>query len=91
MIDSDDRVLEEIKGLLNGYKDIIVDDILDGLPLVKSISHCMDLIPRASFPNKAPYRLTPTENEELNRQVHELFLIKESLSPYAIPTILAPK
>ena len=54
----------------------------------------MDLIPGVSFPNKAPYRLTPNENEELNRQVQELLqrgLIIESLSPYVVPTLLAPK
>ena len=89
-----ERVPEEIKKMLNEYKDIIVDDIPDGLPLVRSISHCMDLIPGASLPNKAPYRLTPAKNEELNKQVHELLqkgLIRESLSPCAIPTVLAPK
>ena len=67
-----DQVPKEIAEFLNEYKDIIVDDLPDGLPPVKIISHCMDLIPRASFLNKAPYRLTPTKNEELNRQVHEL-------------------
>ena len=85
---------EKIAELLNEYKDIIADDLLDGLPPLRSISHCMDLIPRASLLNKAPYRLTPTENEELNRQVHELLqkgLIREILSPCAIPTLLAPK
>ena len=54
----------------------------------------MDLIPRASLSNKAPYRLTPAENEELNRQVHELLekgLIKEILSPCVVPIALAPK
>ena len=54
----------------------------------------MDLIPRASLPNKAPYRLTPTKNEELNRQVHKLLqkgLIRESLSPCVVPIVLAPK
>ena len=61
---------KEIVELLNEYKDIIDDDIPNGLAPVRSIIHCMDLIPRASFTNKAPYRLTPTENEELNRQVH---------------------
>ena len=95
MIDgSIDRVPEEIVDLLNEYKDIIVDDILDGLPPMRSISHCMDLILGASFLNKVPYRLTPIENEELNRKVHELLekcLIRESLSPCFVPTILAPK
>ena len=70
--DSDGRVPEEIAELLNEYKDIVVDDIPDGLSPIRSISHCMDLIPQSIFPNKAPYRLTPIENEELNRQVHEL-------------------
>ena len=69
-------------------------DIPDGLPPVRSINHCMDFIPRESFPNKAPYRLTPTENEDLNRQVQELLqkgLIRESLSACVVLAVLAPK
>lgn len=61
---------------------------------MRSISHCMDLILGESFPSKAPYRLTPSENEELNRQVQELLqksLIRESLSPCVVPIILTPK
>ena len=88
------RVLVEIENLLKEYKDIVAEDISDGLPSIRSISHCMDLILGASFPNKAPYRLTPTKNEELNRQVYELLqkgLIRESLSPCVVPAVLAPK
>ena len=54
----------------------------------------MDLIIRASFPNKAPYRLTPTKNGELNRQVQKLLqngLTRESLSPCVVSIVLAPK
>ena len=85
---------EEIKGLLEEYKEIVAKDIPNGLPPVRSISHCMDLIPGASLPNKTSYRLTPSENEELNRQVHELLqngLVRESLSPCAVLAVLAPK
>ena len=57
---------------MDEYKDIFVEDIPNGLPPVRSISHRMDMIPGPSFPNKTLYRLTPIENEELNRQVHEL-------------------
>ncbi len=94
IVDSDSRVPIEIIELLNEYKEIVAEDILDGLPLVRSISHCMDLILGASLPNKAPYILAPIENEELNRQVHELLqkgLIRESLSPCAVPIVLAPR
>ena len=59
----------EIGKLLDEYKDIVTKEIHNGLPPVISISHCMDLILGASFLNKASYRLTPTKNEELNRQV----------------------
>ena len=57
-IGSIDRVPVEITNLLNEYKDIVAEDIPDGLPPMRSVSHGMDLIPEASFPNKAPYRLT---------------------------------
>ena len=67
-----DRVLEEIAEFLNEYKEIIANYLLDGLPKIRSISHCMDLIPGAILPNKTPYRLTPTENKELNKKVHKL-------------------
>eukprot|EP00253_Pinus_taeda_P033292 PITA_33292 len=85
---------EEIQYVLNSYMDIIVDELPNELPPVRSISHHIDLIPGASLPNKAAYRLTPQENAEVARQVQELMdkgLIRESLSPCAVPTVLSPK
>ena len=44
--------------------------------------------------NKAAYRLTPQENEEVKNQVQELLdkgLFRESLIPCAVPTVLIPK
>ena len=55
---------DEVKTLLDEYVDIIVDE----LPPVRSISHHIDLIPGASLPNKAAYRLTPLENEEIKHK-----------------------
>ena len=80
------RQMVVLTELLNEYKDIIADDIPNGLPPVRSISHCMDLIPRASLPNKAPYRLTPTDNEEFNRQVHDQRKFESMFYTYYIST-----
>eukprot|EP00253_Pinus_taeda_P008950 PITA_08950 len=83
-----DDLSEEIKTLLNDFVDIIVDELPNALPPIMSISHHIDLIPGASLPYKAAYKLTPQENAEVGRQVH---FIRESLSPCAIPTVLSPK
>jgi hypothetical protein len=58
------------------------------------VSHHIDLIPGARFPNKAAYRLTLQENEEVKRQVQDLLdkgLVREILSPCVVPTVLSPK
>lgn len=59
----------EIKNLLNDYVDIIDDEFPSVLPSIRSINHDIYLIPDASLPYKAVYRLTPQENEEVGRQV----------------------
>jgi len=84
----------EIQSLLTELKEIVADDMPAGLPPMRSISHQIDFLPGSSLPNKAPYRMTPAESEEVNRQVQELLdrgLIRESLSPCAVPAVLAPK
>jgi hypothetical protein len=89
-----DDLPDEIQELLEEFADIVVDELPHSLPLMRSVSHHIDLIPGASFPNKATYRLTPQENEEVKKQVQELLdkgLVRESLSPCAVPTVLSPK
>ena len=49
----------EIQEMLENYYDIIVDDLPNELPPIRKISHHIDLIPGASLPNKAAYRMTP--------------------------------
>ena len=84
----------EIQDMLNDYNDIIVDNFLDDLPPVRSINHHIDLILGATLPNKVAYKMTPIENEEIRKQVQELLdkgLIRESLSPCIVPTMLSPR
>jgi hypothetical protein len=88
-----DDLPEEIQELLGAFADIIVDELPRSLPPMRSVSHHIDLIPGASFLNKETYRLTPQENEEVKRQVQDLLdkgLVRESLSPCAVPTVLSP-
>jgi hypothetical protein len=89
-----DDLPDEIRELLKEFVDIIVDELPHSLPPMRSVSHHIDLIPGAGLPNKAAYRLMPQENEEVKKQVQYLLdkgLVRESLSPCVVPTVLSPK
>jgi hypothetical protein len=85
---------EEVQELLDNFDDIVVDELSRSCPPIRSIIHHIDSIPGASLSNKALYRLIPQENEEVKRQVQDLMdkgLVRESLSPCAVPNVLSPK
>nr|GEV91233.1 reverse transcriptase domain-containing protein [Tanacetum cinerariifolium] len=66
----------------------------EGLPPMRTVQHCLDLIPGATLPNKPAYRMNPTENAELQRQVDKLLkkgMMRESMSPCAVPVLLVLK
>ena len=72
----------------------MVDEMLTRLLLTRSIAHQIDLIPGLSLPNKEPQRVKLIENVELKWQVLNLLdrgLIKEILSSFVVPIVLAPK
>jgi hypothetical protein len=64
-----DDLPKEVQELLEEFTDIVVDELPRSLPLIRSISHQIDLIPGTSFPNKAAYKLMLQENKEVKRQV----------------------
>ncbi|XP_049349487.1 uncharacterized protein LOC125814081 [Solanum verrucosum] len=83
-----------ISSLLQGYDELFPDEMPVGLPPLRGIEHQIDFIPGSQIPNRPAYRSNPAETKELSRQVEELLekgLIKESLSPCAIPVILVRK
>jgi hypothetical protein len=85
---------EEVQKLFEEFANIVVDKLPHSLPPIRSVSHHIDLIPGAILPNKETYRLTPQENEEVKRQVQDLMdkgLVRESLSPCDVLTVLSPK
>jgi hypothetical protein len=89
-----DDLPEEIQDMLENFIDIVVDDLPCSLLPIKSIIHNIDLIPGAILPNKATYKLTLQENEEVKKQVKDLMekgLIREILSPCDVSSVLSPK
>ena len=83
-----------VSSLLQDYEDVFPEEIPSGLPPLRGIEHQIDLIPGVPIPNRPAYRCNPEETKELQRQVEELLakgLIKESLSPCAMPVLLVPK
>ena len=80
--------------LLKLYGHVFPEEIPSGLPPKRSIQHHIDLIPGAILPNKPAYRMNPKETMEIQRQVEELIskgMVRESLSPCAVPALLVPK
>ncbi|XP_021999385.1 uncharacterized protein LOC110896229 [Helianthus annuus] len=85
---------EAVSPLITEFADIFPKDIPHGLPLMRDIQHCIDFFPGSTIPNKPAYRMNPKEFEELHKQVKELLdkgLIRESMSPCAVPALLVPK
>lgn len=61
---------------------------------MRYIQHCIDLVPSFFISNKVAYRMSPKENEELQRLLKELLAKgqgKENMSTCAIPTLLTAK
>jgi hypothetical protein len=89
-----DYLQDEVQELLKEFADIVVDELPRSLPPIRSVSHHIDLIEGANFPNKSTYILTLQKNEEVRIQVQDLLdkgLVRERLSPCVVPTVLSPK
>ncbi|GJW81970.1 putative CCCH-type zinc finger family protein [Tanacetum coccineum] len=80
--------------LLKKFQSVFPEEIPTGLPPMRTIQHCLDLVPGATLPNKPAYRMNPTENAKLQRQVDDILrkgMVRESMSPCAVPVLLVLK
>ncbi|GKA71364.1 putative reverse transcriptase domain-containing protein [Tanacetum coccineum] len=67
---SDEKRLEDIP-VVKEFPDIFPED-LPGLPPVRQVEFQIDLIPGAAPVARTPYRLAPSEMQELSNQLQEL-------------------
>src|SRR5262249_28815230 len=53
------------------YPEVFPEDLL-GLPLMRDVEFCIDLVPGTTPISKTPYRMAPTEFAELKVQLDDL-------------------
>lgn len=63
---------EVVQPLLAEFKDILPDELPDGLPPIKAIQYHVNLVPGASLLNLLHYRLNPRERKILQEKIEEL-------------------
>ncbi|GKB26966.1 putative reverse transcriptase domain-containing protein, partial [Tanacetum coccineum] len=79
--------------VVRDFLEVFLDD-LSGLPPVQEIKFRIELIPGAMLVAKSPYRLAPSELEELSGQLKELQdkgFIRPSSSPWGAPVLFVKK
>ncbi|XP_020270704.1 uncharacterized protein LOC109845858 [Asparagus officinalis] len=84
----------EVQTLLQQFDAVMPDDLSSELPMLRDVQHQIDFIPGSRLPNLPHYRMSPKEEEILQKQVDDLIqkgLIRPSMSPCAVPALLVPK
>jgi hypothetical protein len=79
--------------VVRDFQDVFPDD-LPGLPPSRQLDFRIDLVPDAAPVAKSPYRLAPTEMQELANQLKELQdkgFIRPSHSPWGAPILFVKK
>ncbi|GJZ17629.1 putative reverse transcriptase domain-containing protein [Tanacetum coccineum] len=75
------------------FEDVFPED-LSGLPSQRQVEFCIDLVPGATLIANSPYRLAPSEMQELSGQLQELQdkgFIRPSHSPWGAPVLFVKK
>nr|GEX58072.1 putative reverse transcriptase domain-containing protein [Tanacetum cinerariifolium] len=89
---SNEKRLEKIH-VVREFPDVFPEE-LPGLPPVHQVEFQIDLIPKVAPIARAPYRLAPSEMQELSNQLQELAyrcFIRPSTSPWGAPVLFVKK
>ncbi|KAD4385909.1 hypothetical protein E3N88_26078 [Mikania micrantha] len=91
-VDKEVKKLEDVT-IVRDFPDVFPDD-LPGVPPERDVEFRIDLIPGAKPIAKTPYRLAPTEMQELMTQLQDLLdkgFIRPSISPWGAPVLFVKK
>ncbi|GJZ64197.1 putative reverse transcriptase domain-containing protein [Tanacetum coccineum] len=89
---SEEKRLEDVP-TVRDFPEVFPED-LPGLPPTRQVKFQIDLVPGAAPVARAPYRLAPSEMEELSTQLQELSdkgFIRPSSSPWGAPVLFVKK
>ena len=78
--------------IVRDYEDVF--QAITGLPPKREIDFCIELIPGTTPISKTPYRMAPTEMQELKKQIQELEdlgFVRPSTSPWGAPVLFVKK
>jgi hypothetical protein len=82
----------DLQQVLNAYEDVFSDP--NTLPPRRQLDHAITLEHGATPTNNRPYRYSPLQKDEIERQVQEMLaagIITQSMSPFASPVLLVKK
>ena len=89
-----EKVTAETQRLMCEYRDVFPPDLPRKVPPDRDVDHRIDLVPGSSPPSRPTYRMSPTELDELKKQLDDLIakgLIRPSKSSYGAPVLLTKK
>ena len=88
------EVPNAIAPILSRFADVMPPDLPKKLPPRRQTDHHIVLVPGSRTPAQAPYRMTPPELRELQKQLMELLdagLVQPSKAPYGAPVLFQKK
>jgi len=89
---SDEKRLEDVP-IVKEFQEVFPEE-LPGLPPTRQVEFQIELVPGAAPIARAPYRLAPSEMQELSNQLQELLdkgFIRPSSSPWGAPVLFVKK
>ena len=85
---------QSLKEILVEFQDVFPEQLPGGRPPKRAVELEIREEPGSTPPSRAPYRLSPKEQEELEVQLKDLLdhqFIRPSVSPYGAPILFVPK